>query len=712
MNLPQYNLNFLNGISKKAVFLRITCIIVFLISIIYIYSGSGFYPVVSILMPESENIAGLPSRKIQPATEFKIIKSNQTIERALHKIFNVKSTKEIKIQNNEIIEKIKSGLDYKFDNETRIFELYYKDRSKEYSMKILNAVSEAYTENYVSNIHSYSGNTLQNLYQMQRTYSKELTELNARYEKFCNSEKIVNIDNELSVLSSQFSQYNNELSKIQAEINLTEKLMSENPSAKTEVKVETGPEFKPDTEEKNITEPVTIEGDEFSRELKKKIRDSEMRLAMLKRKYTEAHPLVKNELANLDIFKTKLQQLNSAPIITETKILKSKQAVFQAAPKNLKPSLKKNMTAANYNLEVLKIKKDTYVQLIQKCEEAIRQYPRKKSMVRSYEVEIENFENLISKITKQIEETKLYQNKAVENAPTVIEYCKSASFNMPGYAMMSCGFSLLVFMLSFAIVDRAKIIEEKKKIADIKTVLSDEMNFKILGHLIKSETAKFNDPAFSDKCFSYHRRDSKNSRSVNVIRNGIINQIEKDACNIVAITSLNSGEGKTTLAVNLALSFAISGALTLITDINYKTSGGNYSAADLCKTDKSFGLTDIVIGEAELEEVSAKTAIENLSIVSTGALPPSVLKVIESPICENFISQVTQRFEFTVADGPSFNISSDFHAVSKLIKNIVMIVDTDRNRDIDDFREEINAFNEFIKHNNLKLLGVVINEKQ
>lgn len=709
MNLPHYNLNDLKGISGKAFFIRIACFICLLVSIVLIYSGSGFNPAVSILMPESENISGGPVRKIQPATEFKIIKSNQTIDRALHKIFNVKSTKEIKIQSNEVVEKIKNGLDYKFDAETRIFELYYKDRSKEYSMKILNAVSEAYAENYISNIHSYSGNTLQNLYQLQRTYGKELADLNARYEKFCASEKIVNIDNELAVLSSQFSQYNNELSKIQAEINLLEKLISENMTSKTDFRPPEPP--KP---EKNEDIPVSFDTDDFGKELKKKIRDSEMRLAMLKKKYTEAHPLVKNELANLDIFKTKLQQLNSTPLpaAAEPDTAKTKTAPVQSAVKNLKPAVKKPSVLTNYNLEVLKIKKDTYAQLVQKCEEAIKQYPRKKSMVRSYEVEIENFENLISKITRQIEETKLYQNKAVENAPTVIEYSKQAPFYIPGYALAACGLSILIFILSYAMAGRVKIIEEKKKIADIKTVLTEELNLKILGHLLKAESAKFNDPAFSDKCFSYHQRDSKNSRAVNIIRNGIINQLEKSASNIAAVTSLNSGEGKTTLAVNLAVSFAISGSNTLISDMNYKTSGANCSAADLCKTDKSFGLTDIVIGEAELDEVNSKTAIDNLSVISTGAMPPSVLKVIESQICERFIEQAAQRFEFTVIDCPAFNISSDFHAISKLVKNIVLIVDTDRNHDLEDFREEMNAFSEFIKNNDFKLLGVVINEKQ
>ncbi len=650
------------------------------VSAVIAYSGYAYKGAVTMILPESGKVSSDQQQRIVPATEFKIIKSSQTVERAMHKVFNLRNTHEVNLKS-AIIDDIKYGLSYMFDAETRVFDLTYSDRSSEYVSKIINAVSESYIENYISNIQSFSSNALQNLYMQQAEYKKALTEANSKYEKFCGSEKIFNIENELSILSNQLTQYNNELNRVNADASLLER----NPNA-----------FR--TAERPSIDLSAYEDNEIGRDLNKKINESEIRLAVLKRKYTEAHPIVKNEIMTLDVLKKQLIIKSSLPVEEPEKIEK-KQAPAETSGNK-----------AGSALELLNLKKNTYQKLIAESQDAIRSYPRKKSMLKSYEVEISKIENILTRINKQIEDLMIFQQtKVIDNVPRIIEYCRKPKLHIPYPQTAAAVIFLLLFIASFDIEKRMKAMQETKKRSRFVKMVSDEMNLKVLGHLAKTEIMNFEDSEFSAKCFVYHQKDSKQSKSFSTIRNSLEVQLAEAATKIFGVTSLNAGEGKTIFTANLGLSTAQFGQKTLVIDFNYKTTDEPVSA--LYKADRSFGMTDIIIGETPYQEVTIDTAMDNLKIIPSGTLPPNVQKVFSSELCRELLTDTAKDYDMVMIDCPAFNVSSDFHAISKYLKHIILMIDIDKIRDGEEFREEMKIFGEFVDNNHLNLLGVIFNEK-
>ena len=644
------------------------------------YSGYAYKGAVTMILPESGKVSSDQQQRVVPATEFKIIKSSQTVERAMHKVFNLRNTREVSLKS-AIIDDIKYGLSYTFDGETRVFDLTYSDRSSEYVSKIVNGVAESYIENYISNIQSFSSNALQNLYMQQAEYKRALIEANSKYEKFCNAEKIFNIDNELSILSNQLSQYNNELNRVTADASLLER----NPNA-----------FR--AADRPAIDLSSYEDNEIGRDLNKKINESEIRLAMLKRKYTEAHPIVKNEIMTLDVLKKQLAIKSSLPAEQPKKIEKKQ---VRTEPADVK---------SGSELDLLNLKKNTYQKLIAECQEAIKSYPRKKSMLKSYEVEISKVENILTRINKQIEDLMIFQQtKVIDNVPRIIEYCRKPKLDIPYSQAVASVMFMLLFIASFDIEKRLKALQETKKRSRYVKMVSDEMNLKVLGHLAKTEIMNFEDSEFSAKCFVYHQKDSKQSKSLNTIRNGLEVHLAEAGTKLFGVTSLNAGEGKTIFTANLGLSTAQFGQSTLVMDFNYKTTDEPVSS--LYKADRSFGMTDIIMGETPYQEVMCDTAMDNLKIITAGTLPPNVQRIFSSELCQGLLTDTTAVFDIVMIDCPAFNVSSDFHAISRYLKHIILMIDIDKIKDGDEFREEMKIFGEFVENNHLNLLGVIFNEK-
>lgn len=646
------------------------------------YGGFSYQAAVAILMPESGKISSDQQQRVIPATEFKIMKSGPTIGRAMYKIFNLRDTKEVALKA-AMTEDIKSGLAYSFDDSTRLFELTYSDRAKEYVSKIANAVAEAYIDNYVATIQNFSSNALQNLYMQQTEYKKNLADANSRYEKFCNAEKIFNIENELSILSNQLAQYNSELSRTQADISLIER----NPAAY----------FNGDRPAA-ISDPA-IEANEVNRDLAKKINDAEIRLAMSRRKYTDAHPIVRNEAAMLDILKKKLAargvEADAKPLAPKGDQAGAKAAVESAAGKAI---------------EALNAKRTTYQKLIAECQEAIKSYPRKKAMLKSYEVEISKVENILTRINRQIEDLMIFQQtKVIDNVPRIIDYSGKPALRLPaGYLLMSLA-CIAMFAASFAIEKKIEQMRETRKISAYARLLTDEFKIKVLGHLHRTDFGKFDDPDFSPECFSYHRKDSRQSRSMGLIRGGLEAETQAAGVKAVGITSLDPGEGKTVIAANLAITSALFGIRTLVIDFNYKSSHEPVSSHFRARSD--YGLTDIVLGEAGYAEVMGRTAIDGLGVIATGTMPPSIHRVFAAESCAGLLKEAAGEFGLVLVDCPAFNVSSDFHAISKCVRDAVLVVDVEKAGTIEEFTEDMRAFMEFAESNGVGVRGVIFNEK-
>ncbi len=122
---------------------------------------------------------------------------------------------------------------------------------------------------------------------------------------------------------------------------------------------------------------------------------------------------------------------------------------------------------------------------------------------------------------------------------------------------------------------------------------------------------------------------------------------------IISITNQKGGVGKTTTAINLSASIALSGKKVLLIDIDPQGNASSGLGIDA----NSKGVYELLMGEASQKEVICPTEIETLKIIPsrvdlTGAEIELVSREAREKVLKTALNGVREDFEFVVIDCP------------------------------------------------------------
>lgn len=159
------------------------------------------------------------------------------------------------------------------------------------------------------------------------------------------------------------------------------------------------------------------------------------------------------------------------------------------------------------------------------------------------------------------------------------------------------------------------------------------------------------------------------------LRTNIIFSCRGDGCKKFVVTSPFPGEGKTTNAINLAISFAQTGKKTLLID-------GDMRKPKLSKyfgIRNRVGLSNILSGIYDEGEgkVINKTRYDNLELITAGHIPPNPIELLSSDNMKQFLSQLDKIYDYVVIDTPPVNVVSDALVLSKDVSGFILVVRSD-----------------------------------
>ena len=124
---------------------------------------------------------------------------------------------------------------------------------------------------------------------------------------------------------------------------------------------------------------------------------------------------------------------------------------------------------------------------------------------------------------------------------------------------------------------------------------------------------------------------------------------------IIAIANQKGGVGKTTTAINLSACLAEKGQKVLAIDMDPQ--GNMSSGLGLDKDDIDKTIYDMIIGEAEIEEVIQRGTIENLDIlpsnVDLSAVEIELIDVENKEfVVKNSVQKIRDQYDFIIIDCP------------------------------------------------------------
>jgi capsular exopolysaccharide synthesis family protein len=185
------------------------------------------------------------------------------------------------------------------------------------------------------------------------------------------------------------------------------------------------------------------------------------------------------------------------------------------------------------------------------------------------------------------------------------------------------------------------------------------------------------------------------------LRTSLVFTSGRESTRIIAVTSSQPLEGKTTTACNLALALALGGSRVLLIDADMRRPG-------LHKTmglQNGSGLSHLLVGQARVREVIQRTAEPNLFVITAGRTPPNPSELLASDRMNHFLANLSHGpFEWVLIDTPPVLAVTDAVIIAQKVAGVVFVVGSEMTR-----RVHAERALETLQNGRVHGIGVVLN---
>ncbi len=157
------------------------------------------------------------------------------------------------------------------------------------------------------------------------------------------------------------------------------------------------------------------------------------------------------------------------------------------------------------------------------------------------------------------------------------------------------------------------------------------------------------------------------------IRNSLMFASVDKPIQLLAVTSALPGEGKSTVASNLAISFAREGRRVLLVDCDLRrpTQHRRYPSVS-----NHQGLTDVLSGQIEAVEAIQETPIPGLALLTSGRPPDDPGRLIESLRLRQLLIDLRKNWDVVVVDTPPVLVVNDALVIARAVDGLALIVES------------------------------------
>jgi capsular exopolysaccharide synthesis family protein len=172
---------------------------------------------------------------------------------------------------------------------------------------------------------------------------------------------------------------------------------------------------------------------------------------------------------------------------------------------------------------------------------------------------------------------------------------------------------------------------------------------------------------------SHLQPQSQMSEAFRALRTSLLLSQAGHPPQVILMTSALPHEGKTTAAVNLAVTLAQLGDKTLLVDGDLRKPG--VSTALSMTDSKHAGLSSYLAGVTTLDLVTVlHPGISNLSVIPTGPIPPNPADLLASHRLNDMVAELRKQYKFIVIDSPPIMAATDAVILSVVVDGVLLVV--------------------------------------
>ena len=199
---------------------------------------------------------------------------------------------------------------------------------------------------------------------------------------------------------------------------------------------------------------------------------------------------------------------------------------------------------------------------------------------------------------------------------------------------------------------------------------------------------------------SYNDPKSVISEQYRAIRTNIEYSNVDQNTKTILVTSSDKNEGKTTTVSNLAVSFANLNKKVLLIDCDLR----NASIHKMFRLNNIYGLTDILAKDRAVDKCIQETELENLYVLTAGAIPPNPAEILSSEKMKNLIEDLKNIYDYIFIDTPPIGLVTDAGVLSSFIDGVVLVVKSEsvEKKYLEETKKKLDAVD-------ARILGAILN---
>ena len=155
-----------------------------------------------------------------------------------------------------------------------------------------------------------------------------------------------------------------------------------------------------------------------------------------------------------------------------------------------------------------------------------------------------------------------------------------------------------------------------------------------------------------------------------LVRTNVLFSAFEQGSRSIVVTSPGIGEGKTSVATNLAIAIAQAGQRVLLVDADMRRP----QVHDAFGRELDPGLSNLIVGNVSASEVVKLSAVSGLWILPAGMIPPNPAEILASKRFKSLIKQLEEHFDWVIVDSPPVLAVADASVIAHAVSRVLLVV--------------------------------------
>lgn len=205
----------------------------------------------------------------------------------------------------------------------------------------------------------------------------------------------------------------------------------------------------------------------------------------------------------------------------------------------------------------------------------------------------------------------------------------------------------------------------------------------------------------ADKMFTIEDQQSVASEALRLIRTNLEFIPTENKSKVIVVTSTVPGEGKTTIATNLAAVFGMSDKKTIVLSLDMRRP----MLHRVFGLTNKIGMSTVLSKNNTLKEVIWEhKKIKNLDIITSGPIPPNPSELMQSGKIDKIIEELRKEYDYIIIDAPPMGMVTDALLLMKLADISLIVFRSEYSE-----KEYLKSLEDMVQSYQIKNVGIVLN---